>query len=66
MFTSWRCLECAHAPLSCALHITAKLLCSCLCLFDAIVELHAIDEKMFMIFSLGSEGGFHNKGLLNS
>ena len=25
--------------------IEAKLLCSCLCLFDVIVELYAMDEK---------------------
>ena len=28
------------------------LLCSCLCLFDTIVELHAMDEKRSMTFSL--------------
>ena len=33
-------------PLDFALRIMAKLLCSCLCLFDAIVELHVVDEKM--------------------
>ena len=25
--------------------IVATLLCSCLCLFDAIIELHAMNEK---------------------
>ena len=28
-----------------SLYIVAKLLCSCLCLLDAIVELHAMDER---------------------
>ena len=28
-----------------AFQIKAKLLCSCLCLFDVIVELRAMDEK---------------------
>ena len=28
----------------------AKLLCICLCLVDAIVELHAMDEKLFNDF----------------
>ena len=31
------------------LSIVAKSLCSCLCLFDAIVKLHAMDEKYFLI-----------------
>ena len=35
---------CSWAPLSSALLIEANLLCSCLCLFDAIVELHAMLE----------------------
>ena len=36
-----------------ALHIVAKLLCSCLCLFDAIVDLHAKHEKMFNDYLIG-------------
>ena len=44
-----------------------ELLCFCLCLFDAIVELHAMNEKMFIVFSLESEVDFIcNKGVLNS
>ena len=35
------------APLSFALQSVAKLLWTCLCLFHAIVELHAMDEEMF-------------------
>jgi hypothetical protein len=27
-----------------SLHIVAKFLCSCLCLFDIVVELHAMDD----------------------
>lgn len=30
-----------------------KLLCSCLCVFDVVVELHAMDEKMFNDFLIG-------------
>ena len=36
----------------------AKLLCSYLCLFDTIIELHAMDEKHSMTFSSKSESGF--------
>ena len=36
------------ASLNRALHVVAKLLCFCLCLFDAIVELHAMDDKVFI------------------
>ena len=36
-----------------ALHIVDKLLCFCLCLFDAIVELHAMDDKMFIDLLIG-------------
>ena len=42
--TNWRLLKSSWAPLSFALWIKAKLLCFCLCLFNAIVELHAMDE----------------------
>ena len=35
------------ASLSFALHIVVVLLCLCPCLFDAGVELHVEDEKMF-------------------
>ena len=34
-------------------HIVAKLLCFCLCLFDAIAELYAMDDKMFNDFLNG-------------
>ena len=37
----------------------AKLLCFCVCLFDAIVELHVMNEKDSMISSLESESGNH-------
>ena len=42
-----------------SLHIVAKLLCYCLCLFDAIIELHVVDEKNSMTFSLECEHGFY-------
>ena len=43
-----------------------KLLCSYLWLFDAIVEFHVMDEKMFNDFFIGSGSGFViNKGLFN-
>ena len=35
------------SPSSLPLLIVAKLLCSCLSLFDAIVKLYAMDEKKF-------------------
>ena len=47
MLTNWRLLECSWAPSSSVLHIMAKLLYFYLCLFDAIIELHAMDENMF-------------------
>ena len=40
-----RPLECSWAPLSCALQIVTQLVCSCLSLSDAIVELHSTDGK---------------------
>ena len=42
---NWRLLEFSWDPLSFALQIVAKLICVCLCLLDAIVELHAMVEK---------------------
>ena len=33
--------------------------CSLDCLFNAIIELHAMDEKHSMTFSLESESGFY-------
>ena len=46
--------------LSFALRIVATLLCSCLCLVDAIVELHnAMDEICSMTFLLQIESGFY-------
>ena len=47
MFTNWRLLECSWAPLSYSLPIVAKLLYCCLCLFDAIIKVHVVYEKMF-------------------
>ena len=52
--------ECSWAPLSFVLQIVAKLLRSCLCFFDAINELHAMDEKCSTTFSLESESGFYD------
>ena len=46
-------LECSWAPLSSSLWTRTKLLCSYLCMFDAIVELHAMNEKMFNDFFIG-------------
>ena len=44
--TNWRLLESSWAPLSFSLWIVVKLLCwTCLCLFDAIVQLYAMDGK---------------------
>ena len=40
-------LEFSWGPLSFALQIVVKLICVCLCLVDAIVELHAMVEKTF-------------------
>ena len=37
--------------------IVAKLLCSHLCLFDAIIELNAMEKKCLTTFSLESENG---------
>ena len=59
-FTNETLLELSCASFSFALQIMANLLCSCLCLFDTIAELHAMDEKkQSMTFSLESESGFH-------
>jgi hypothetical protein len=46
-------LECSWVPLSFSLWIVDKLLCSCLCLLDAIIDLHAMDEKIFNDFFIG-------------
>ena len=51
-------LEYSWAPLGFALHIVKKLLCFWLCLYDAIVELHAMDEKMFNDFIIGNDNDF--------
>ena len=45
-------MECPW-PFGFALYIVAKSLCFCLCLLDAIVELHAMDEKMLHGFLVG-------------
>ena len=37
----------------------AKLSCCYLCIFDTIVELHPMDEKRSMTFSLESENEIH-------
>ena len=37
-------------PLRFAFWTVAKLMCSCLCLFDAIIELHVMDESIFNEF----------------
>ena len=47
-----RLLEHSWAPLSFSLWIVAKLLCSCLCVFVAINDLHAMDKKMFNIWKV--------------
>ena len=44
-----RLLKRSCDPLSIALQVEAKLLCSCLCFFDAIFGLHAMDEKLLLI-----------------
>ena len=41
-------LERLWASLRFSLHIVAKLLCFCLCLFDATLDLHAMDEKLLI------------------
>ena len=41
-------MECSRASLSFALKILAELLCFSLCLFDVIVELHALNEKKML------------------
>ena len=52
-------MECSWALLSFVLWIVAKLMCSCLCLFDAIVELHTMNVKEFNDFLIGIESEFH-------
>ena len=47
------------APLSFAHWVVAMLLGFCLCLFDAIIELHALNEKTFNDFSLEIDSGFY-------
>ena len=49
-FHNLKAFEVLLSPLSFALQIVANLLCSCLCLFDEIVELHPLNEKMFNDF----------------
>ena len=39
--------------MSFALQFVAKLLCSCLHLFDVVIELHPVDENMFNDFLIG-------------
>ena len=45
LILSMRLLKLSWVPLGFAPHVKAKILCSCLCLFDAIIELHAMNEK---------------------
>ena len=42
-----------------ALRIVDNVLCYCLCLFDAIVDICALDETCSMTFSLESEWSLH-------
>ena len=49
-FMNRRHLESPWAPLRIALWIVVKLLCYFFVLFDAIIELHAMNEKMFNDF----------------
>ena len=51
--SNWRLLECSWTPLSFDLQIVVQLLCSCLYLIDAIIELHATNEKKFNEFLIG-------------
>jgi hypothetical protein len=51
IFTTWRFLQCMSAPLGFVVWIVVNLLCSCPCLFKAIVELHLMDEEVFKKFS---------------
>ena len=49
-------LERSCTPLRFCLHTATKLLCIDMCLFNAIVELHAMHEKMLnIVISLESE-----------
>jgi hypothetical protein len=56
-----RCSWSAHGlPWNFSPHVVAKLLCSCLCLLDATVKLHAMDgKKCLMNLSLECEHGFY-------
>ena len=56
--TKTRILE-RPGSLSFALWIVANLLCYCLCLFDAIVELHAMNENTFNPFPTENESGIY-------
>ena len=56
-FTNCMLLESLWVPLSYAPWFVAKFLYSCHCLFDELVELHAIDEKCTMTCALKSECG---------
>ena len=49
----WAPLWAHRIPLSFSLRIVTNLSCFCLCLLDAIVELHAMYEKMFIDFLFG-------------
>jgi hypothetical protein len=59
-----RLLKRLCGPLSIALQIEAKLLCSCLCLFGAIFGLHAMGEKILSHWKVKVDF-ICNRGLLN-
>ena len=53
-FFTHEALEALMGSLSSAPHIKAKILCFCVRLFDPVVELHALDEKISITFLLES------------
>jgi hypothetical protein len=46
-------LEVFMSSIELSLWMVANIVCSCLCLFDAIIELHAMDEETFNDFLIG-------------
>lgn len=55
-------MECSWAPLSPPLQIVAKVLCSCLCSFDAIVELHVKKWKKCLVSNSHYKVNIHFTG----
>ena len=55
VITYQRLLVWSCPSLSSSLRIVAIISWSCLCLFDTLVELHAMDEKKFNDFSMENE-----------